>query len=204
MYDYSRSELAVIDETIEPKLAWAKDGNIESQQLALDATRLLSCTEDRLDDYKNMGFFKRCWKGLSGKTGEMQRANQKDLAEMQRISWRYLNLLQERSLMTAHAIITVKNNLLTLAIAEQETRQEIERMANRIYERFEELENRVTKVEVASNIHSWLLTLDTRDYDEKLSPHFRLLRILKDFYSFKVGRLERPGTSLLPTSIEER
>ena len=185
MYDYSTSELATIDEVIEPKLAWAKNGTAEAQQLALDATRLLSCTEDRLDDYKNKGFFRRCWSGLSGKTGEMNRANQHDLTEMQRISWRYISQLQERSLMTAHAIITVKNNLLTLAIAEQETRAEIERMAHRIYERFEELEERMRNVEAAANIHGWLLTLDTRDYDEKFPPHFRLLRVLRDFYTLK-------------------
>lgn len=187
MFDFSSSELATIDEALEPKLAWAKQRSAEAQQWALDATRLLSCTSDRLGQYRNKGFFKRCWYALSGKTGDLQRANDRDLVEMQKFGWRYINLLQENDLMLAHSLITVRNNLLTLAVAEGETRREIQRMAERVYNRFERLEERMKNVEAATSIHGWLLTLETRDYDERFSPHFRLLAVVRDFSLLKEG-----------------
>lgn len=185
MFDYATTELLDIEQRLNPVLARAKAGSTETQQLALDATRLLSCTEDRLEQYSNQGFFRRCWSVLSGKTGELRRANERDLIEMQKASWRYLGLLQERDLMLAHSIITVKNNLLTLAVREEETRREIERMANRVYDRFVQLEDRMKNVEVASSIHGWLLTLETHDYDERFSPLFRLLCVVRDFDGIK-------------------
>lgn len=185
MFDYSSTELVKIDEALEPKLAWAQTRFAEVEQLALDSTRLLSCTEDRLNDYQGQWFFKRCWYKLCGKHGEIQRANQNDLIEMQKYAWRYINLLQERDLLLAHSIITVKNNLMTLAVTNEETKKEITRMADRIYARFVALEDRVKDLEVTSKIHSWLLTLDTYDYDEKYPPQFRLLKIINDFLYLK-------------------
>ncbi len=184
-FDYSHKELTDINQALEPKLAWAKTRVAETEQMALDATRLLSCTEQRLNDYMNQGFFKRCWHKLCGKQGEMMRANQNDLTEMQKYAWRYINLLNERDLLLAHSLITVKNNLMTLAIAQEETRNEIARMAEKVYQRFVALENRVKDLEISTNIHSWLLTIDTYDYDERYSPHFRMLKLIRDFMELK-------------------
>ncbi len=187
MFEYGKQELALIDEVLEPKLAWAKDRTAETEQLALDATRLMSCTSDRLEQYADRGFFKRCWYTLSGKTGELERANEKDLIDMQKVAWRYLNLLNERDLMLADSILTVKNNLLTLTVDQVELRNEIARMAERIQERFLNLEERMKNVEVATSIHSWLFTLDTRDFDERFTPYFRLLSVVRDFNRLKEG-----------------
>jgi len=185
MFDYSGNELQTIDHQLDPILGYARTKVAETQQLAFDATRLLSCTEDRFNEYKGQGFFKRCWSALYGKTGEMQRANQKDLILMQKYSWRYINLLQERDLLLGHSLLAVRNNLLTLAVNEEETRNEITRMAGKILARFQDLEDRMKNVEAAVIIHNWLLTIATRDYDEKYSPHFRLLRVIKDFLLLK-------------------
>ncbi len=187
MLTISPQELVRIDQQLDPLLARASTQVVQAQQLALDATRLLSCTEGRLREYQKAGFFKRCWFGLSGKTGSLERANQNDLAEMQGISWRYLQLLQERDLMLAHSMITVRNNLLTLAIQEEDTRRAITDMASRIHNRFVSLESRVGTLEVASQIHSWLLTLDTFDYDERFPPNVRLLKVVRDFHAIKGG-----------------
>lgn len=185
MFKYSTKELAVADKQLEPIVQIAAQNAVEAQQLALDATRLLSCTSDRLDDYKGKGFFKRCWSKLSGKTGALERANQSDLIEMQKLSWRYLTILQENDLMLAHSIVAVKNNLLTLAVKEEETRQQIIELANRIESRFTALEDRVVRLEVATSMHSWLLTLSMFDYDEKYTPYIRLLKVVHDFYRLK-------------------
>jgi len=203
MYDYSSKELTVINKRLEPLLAQAAEHGVETQQLALDATRLLSCTGGRLDEYKDKGFFKRCWSRLSGKTGSMARANQNDLIEMQKVSWRYLTILQERDLMLAHSIIAVKNNLLTLAVKEEETRRSIIELADCVLLRFTALEDRVDCLEVASGLHSWLLTLSTYDYDERFPPYIRLLRIVRDFYRLKPSDWTLQEIKYLQKAIDE-
>jgi hypothetical protein len=203
MFDYSDKELAVIDKELETKLAWAEKKSCEAEQLALDATRLLSCTEDRLADYSGSGFFKRCWYKLSDKHGEVTRANQNDLINMQKTAWRYINLLQERDLMMAHSILTVRNNLMTLAVDQEDTKKQITRMADKVYDRFIAVENRMQKVEVSTKIHSWLLTLDTFDYDEKYPPFFRMLRVIGEFYCLKEGEWNIQEIKYLQKAIKE-
>lgn len=185
MFDISVSECGAIDATLEGKLAWAKAGKAEAEQLALDASRLLCCTENRLEEYAGQGFFKRCWFTLSGKTGALERANQADLVGMQKHAWRYINLLQERDLMLAHSMITVKNNLMTLAVDKDDMKQEITRLADKVYDRFIALDERIKDIEVSQNIHAWLLTIEAKDYDEKYPDNIRLLRVISDFYTLK-------------------
>src|SRR5208283_1896491 len=187
MFDCSATELQTIDGALEPKLAWATTRRVETEQLALDATRLLSCTESRLEDYKDKGFFKRCWFTLAGKHGEMMRANVNDLADMQKYAWRYLKLLNERDLLLADSVITLKNNLYTLAVDQKDIKKEITRLAEKMADRFQDIEKRLTNVEVATSIHGWLLTLEHRDYDSLYTPHLRLLRVIGDFYQLKPG-----------------
>lgn len=203
MFDCSRSEIQVIDDALEQKLAWARDGRAVSEQMALDASRLLSCVEDRISDYTGQGFFKRCWFGLSGKNSAIERANQHDLLEMQKYAWRYISLLQERDLLAAQSIIAVKNNLLTLAIDQSSIKKEITRLADRVYDRFVALEDRVSKVEAAHNIHGWLLTIDTFDYDEKFPPHLRLLRVVSDFYGLKSNSWNMAELRYLQKAMKE-
>lgn len=185
MFDLSRTESQTIDSNLEPKLAWATGRQAECEQMALDATRLLSCTENRLQDYVGQGFFKRCWSGLSGKTGEIMRANQNDLIEMQKYAWRYINLLQERQLLLAHSLITVKNNLLTLAVEQDEIKKEIHRLAERVLDRIEILEDRIGSLEKNVDLLDWVTNIETRDYDDKFPKNMRILRIIGDFFAIK-------------------
>jgi hypothetical protein len=122
VFHYSKTELSEIDRELEPRLAWARTNMHAVEQLALDSTRLLSCAEDRLDQYKSQGFFKRCWSRLSGKHGELMSANMNDVIEMQTFGWRCLSLLNDRDILRAHSMITVKNNLLTLSVKDEELR----------------------------------------------------------------------------------
>ena len=114
MYELTTTNQNAIDEQLQGKLEWAESNKLQAEQLALDATRLLSCTTDRLETYRHQGFFKRCWCSISGKNEKMQKANQSDLVSMQQHAWRYINLLNERNILMAHSMITVKNNLMTL------------------------------------------------------------------------------------------
>lgn len=203
MYELTTKNQAAIDEQLQGKLEWAENNKLQAEQLALDATRLLSCTTERFETYRNQGFFKRCWYSLSGENDEMQKANQRDLVSMQQYSWRYISLLNERNILLAHSMITVKNNLLTLAVAEEETRNEVRRMAEKVYERFIALEDRMKAVEVATNIHGWLITLDTLDYDDRFTPHFRLLRLVNDFIMLKPGNWNPQELRYLQKAVKE-
>ena len=201
MFDYSSQELAQIDQQLDPLLVFAGTHPEKTQQLALDATRLLSCTEGRFREDQSKGFFKRCWYTLSGKTGALKRATLADLVDMKKMSWRYLSLLQERDLMLAHSIITVRNNLLTLAVQEDEAHKAITRMACRIHDRIVSLEQQVGKLEAAAPVHSWLLTLDTYEYEEWFPPHTRLLRVVRDFHSIKGSDWNLEEIKCLQTAI---
>ena len=203
MFELTKAETIEIDERLDPVLSWAKDGRLEAQQLALDATRLLSCTESRLDRIQKQGFFRRWWSTLTGETREANQANQRDLLKMQQAAWRYIDLLQERDLMMAQAIIAIRNNLLTLAVKEEESRNEVRRLAERVYERFGTLEARVKHLECATNIHGWLLTLEARDYDDRFTPHLRLLRVLRDFHSLKPNNWTAPELRYLQQALKQ-
>ncbi len=156
-----------IDSQVEQMMDWAKTRSAEAEQLALDSTRLLACTTDRLDRLQNQNFFKRCWNRFNGNAGEMERANVNDLIQMQKIAFRYVNMLGEQQLLMAHSLLSLKNNLISLAVKEEETRDLITMLAQRTLERFENLESRVEQLEISTNLQGWLLGLEERDYDEK-------------------------------------
>ena len=199
MFNYSNHDLATIDKTLEPLLARAKDHAAQTEQLAMDATRLLSVREDQLAISAKQPFFQRLAQRFTGQTA----ANVTNLYEMQRIGWRYIQILNERDLMMAHSMITVKNNLMTLAVKETETRQMLTLMANRIADRFETLEQRVGTIETQQNIHSWLLTLDTYDYPDKYPEKLRLLRIVKDFFQLKQSAWNFTEIKYLQKALKE-
>lgn len=189
MLALTEKEIQSIDGMLESKMAWARSKSAEAEQLALDCTRLLSCTEDRLGQIRNQGFFKRCWNQLSGQTGAMERANTADLIQMQKASLRYINMLQEQQMMTAHSLLALKNNLVTLAIKEEETRNLVGLLAERTLQRFQDLEKRVDQLEISQNLQGWLLTLEDRDYDVNYpTPYLRMLKIIDDFYGYKSER----------------
>ena len=197
------AEATQIDERLGPVLGWAEKRLPEAEQLAMDAARLMSCTSDRIDSYKDAGFFKRCWHAISGKRGEIERANQRDLIEMQKHSWRYLKILNERDVLLAHSVMTVKSQLLALADLESETRREVARLAGRIGDRLRGLEGRVAGLEVATEIHSWLLTLDTLDHHRDLPPGLRLLKVVGEFFSIKSDGWNTKEIKYLHKALQE-
>ncbi|MBD5416538.1 MAG: hypothetical protein HDR50_02465 [Desulfovibrio sp.] len=182
----TQAEEKTIDSQIEQMMDWAKTRSAEAEQLALDSARLMACTTDRVDRLKNQGFFKRCWNRFSGKAGEMERANTNDIIQMQKTAFRYVNMLQEQQLLMAHSLLSLKNNLISLAVKEEETRNLIGMLAQRTLERFENLENRVDQLEISTNLQGWLLGLEEREYDEKIpTEYMRLFRVINDFYNIK-------------------
>ena len=174
------------DVLLEKKIAWAKERQAEAEQLALDAARLLSCTDDQLNKLSKQGFFKRCWNAFSGKNASLERANTANLLQMQKMSLRYITMLQEQQLMTAHSLLALRSNLLTLAAKQEETQELIIALAEKTLARFEALEGRVDQMEITQNLQGWLLTLEDRDYDRKFpTPCLRLMRVINDYFGYK-------------------
>lgn len=144
-----------------------------AQQLAADAGRLLTATEQRWNDYKDRGFFKRCWYRISGKTGELAAANQTDLTSMQAHAWHYLRMLQEQNLVQADAIAVIRGNLHQMAAVEIETRKAL-------LELIDKVEGRLRKVEMKAACAEWVATRAAERYP-RLPPCTRLLRIAFDY-----------------------
>ena len=199
MFTYSQKDLNTIDPILEPLFARAKEHAAQTEQLAMDATRLMSVRPDQFEMSAKQPFFKRLAANFNGQTV----ANVNNLYEMQRISWRYIQILNERDLMMAHSMITVKNNLLTLAVTEKETRELMTTMANKIADRFEKLEESVGRIEAQQNIHSWLLTLDTYDYPDKYPEKLRLLLIVKEFFKLKQSNWNFTEIKYLQKALKE-
>ncbi len=175
-----------IDTHLEPMMAWAATRQAEAEQLALDAARLLSCTGDRMDRLSKQGFFRRCWSRFMGETAALEHANTADLVHMQKTAFRYVNILQERQLLMAHSMLSLRNNLISLAVKEEETRNLITSLADNTLRRFKNLEKRMDQLEISQNLQGWLLGLEERDYDvEYPTPYMRMLRIVNDFYGYK-------------------
>lgn len=57
MLALTEKEIQSIDGMLESKMAWARSKSAEAEQLALDCTRLLSCTEDRCELSRNMRIY---------------------------------------------------------------------------------------------------------------------------------------------------
>jgi surface protein len=174
------------DSYAEQMLDHLQGNAVLTEQLSLDAVRLLSCCENNLSKIKNQGFFKRCWNTITGVNGALERENVASLAEMQKISFSFLRMLQENQLMEAHSILCLKNNLNALALKEAETQQLITELAVAANDRFVELERRMDEFETNQNLQGWLLTLEERELDTLYpTPHIRMLEVLNQFYQNK-------------------
>ncbi|AXY57648.1 hypothetical protein CDG60_14400 [Acinetobacter chinensis] len=103
-----------------------------SQQLALDASKLLTTSENRLNKIKDAGFVKRCWYSFTGKNQEAINQNSSDLIAMQHLAWHYLKELQEQNLIKAQSIATIRNNLSATNELLYETRGFLEQAVDKI------------------------------------------------------------------------
>lgn len=107
-----------------------------TQRLALDASRLLTSSQDRLQKQAGAGFCKRLLGAISGSTRNNALANQHDTLKIQKIAWYYLQQLQQQNLINAQAIAVIRNNLGTMNEFIIETRcfldEAIDRIGNRL------------------------------------------------------------------------
>ncbi len=199
MTDEERQEYdGVITQTIEN----AQGNGSRLMQIATDATRFLSVASNTIDQIKESGFFQRLHDLLpigkrTQQVNDLQNSvnslsvSQEEIREMQKMSWRMIEQLNERNLLTADALITVKNNLYTLDVKQNEIKDAITTMANKVADRFEKLENRVADVEESQRLDTWISGIEVDDYYGSLPKTIRFLKIVKDYYERKLLQINR-------------
>lgn len=143
------SEIAAINELVEKHRA----NSAVTQQLAMDASRLVAASQERLIRQSEAGFFKRLAHAVSGKTSENQGLNQADMLQMQRYAWHYLQQLQQQNLITAQGIAVIRNNLGMMNEVIIETRDFLEQAIDRI-------DQRLRRVEHNTSLSGWALDIE--------------------------------------------
>lgn len=165
------SELAAINGLVEKHRA-----NVTvTQQLAMDASRLVTASQERLARQSEAGFFKRLAHAISGKTSENQALNQADMLQMQRFAWHYLQQLQQQNLITAQSIAVIRNNLGTMNDMIIETRDFLEQAIDRIDQRLRHVENN-------TNFSNWALNIEASK--RRFAPIPKNLLVLRLSYDF--------------------
>lgn len=146
-----------------------------TQQLALDASRLVTTSHERLARQAEAGFFKRLASAISDKTSENQALNQLDMLKMQRFAWHYLQQLQQQNLINAQAIAVIRNNLGTMNDYIIETRDFLEHAVDRLHRRLQHVENN-------TGLSTWALNIEANKRRFKSIPkNLLILRLTYDF-----------------------
>ncbi|EOZ7938794.1 hypothetical protein ACQWV3_003002 [Cronobacter malonaticus] len=125
-----------------------------TQQLALDASKLIASSQDRLQQQSGSGFFKRFAGAMTGKNTENQLQNQADTLQMQKFAWHYLKQLQQQNLINAQSIALIRNNLGTMNEFLIETRDFLDLAIDRINARLVHVENNTSFTQWALNIEA--------------------------------------------------
>lgn len=179
------SELAAINALVEKHRA----NSTVTQQLAMDASRLVTASQERLARQSEAGFFKRLAHAVSGKTRENQALNQADMLQMQRFSWHYLQQLQQQNLITAQSIAVIRNNLGTMNEVIIETRDFLEQAIDRIDQRLRNVENN-------TNFSNWALNIEANK--RRFAPIPKNLLVLQLAYDFL---RQHPGVMLTDRDV---
>ena len=134
-----------------------------TQQLALDASRLLSTSQERLSKQAGSGFFQRFASKISGKNSENQLQNQVDMLQMQKFAWHYLKQLQQQNLINAQSIAVIRNKLGTMNDYIIETRDFLEQAIDKI-------DRRLVHVENHTRFNNWSLHIEANKRRFKSIP----------------------------------
>ncbi|MFT6907970.1 MAG: hypothetical protein ACJAS1_004658, partial [Oleiphilaceae bacterium] len=175
----------IINPEMPTYISWAKNNPVEAEQLIHDSMRLLTVTEEKFEEIQNLPFFKRLKNRFSGNLTNQHLSISQSIFEIQRIGFQFMNHLQKEQLINARALIAIKNNLILLSVNQEEFAENIQDMVIKIKDNFNCIEDTMKAVKVQQSIHSWLLTIETCDYDEKFPEYLRLLKVLSDFSHLK-------------------
>lgn len=170
-----------------------------TQQLALDASKLVTTSKQRLSQQAGAGFFKRFGNAISGKTSENQLLNQTEMLKVQKFAWHYLQQLQQQNLINAQSISVIRNNLGTMNAYIIETRDFLEHAVDKI-------ESRLRHVENNTSFNNWALNIEANKRRFKSLPKTLLiLRLTYDFMRSHQNMLFTEGdiSNYIVTTLEK-
>lgn len=206
--EYSQSDITQTTNNIIGKF---ERGSAKVVQFATDATRLLSQTEESYQSLKNTGFFQRVstlFKKNQSQLPVVQQSaviqseiSKEEFNALQEFARQSLEALNERNLLTADALITVKNNLNTLDVKQQEIKEVVIQMAQKVSDRFNRLENRVDLIEDCQNLMLWVDGIEYDDAYMQLPETIRFLKIIKDYYLRKSDKYDREHLLLVRKAL---
>lgn len=201
-----------IETAVNENLDMQENNSAKFMQLATDATRVLSIANENFETVKNTGFFDRILNLLPRRKNQqvqvvtrtvatVPEVTKEEFEQMKLYSQKALEALNERNLLTADALITVKNNLNTLDVKQQEIKEAVVQMAQKVAARFEKLENKVYDLEESQNLNTWIDGIEVDDSYEVLPETIRFLKIVKDYYYRKQAHYSRDELKLLRKAI---
>ena len=184
-----------------------KDNQFNLETSAIAASRVFSIPQntDALVSAKKNPAFVKIW-DVFQKGNELQKATIDQIIEVQKASYSFIQLINKRDMLQAAAIITVKNQLNTLNIENQQIYETIKKLAGNVLNRFTQLERKLEHVEAVASITQWIQNLKWRKYKE--DPYTkRFFRILEDFYmnsgkNFTMQNLESLKTAFDQSDID--
>lgn len=201
--ELTQEQIQETENAVKESIDAIRDKPSKLMQLATDATRFLSATTETIDKIRETGFFQRIHELLpSFKRAQQMNAIQNEIKQMQLMAKKALEQLNEQNLLTADALITVKNNLNTLAVEQGEIKTMVTQMALKVGERFKVLENRVTNLEDTLCLNTWIDGIEVNDDYEYLPKAIRFLKIVKDFYERKKENYSRDELTLLRKALK--
>jgi len=184
-----------------------KDNQFNLETSAIAASRVFSIPqkEESLSLAKNNPAIVKMW-NIFQKNNELQKATIDQIIEVQKASHSFIQLINKREMLQAAAIITVKNQLNTLNIENQQIYETIKKLAGNVLQRFTQLERKIEHVEAVASLTQWIQNLKWRKYNE--DPYTkRFFRILEDFYfnsgkNFTMQNLESLKTAFDKSDID--
>jgi len=184
-----------------------KDNQFNLETTAIAASRVFSIPqkEESLQLAKNNPAIVKMW-NIFQKNNELQKATIDQIIEVQKASHSFIQLINKREMLQAAAIITVKNQLNTLNIENQQIYETIKKLAGNVLQRFTQLEKKLEHVEAVASLTQWIQNLKWRKYNE--DPYTkRFFRILEDFYfnsgkNFTMQNLESLKTAFDKSDID--
>jgi hypothetical protein len=195
------------DGVINDYLEANKDDQFNLETTAIAASRVFAVPQDSnalAMAQKNPALVKM-W-SVFQQSNELQKATIDQIIEVQKASHAFIQLINKREMLQAAAIITVKNQLNTLNIENQQIYETIKKLAGNVLERFTQLERKIEHVEAVASLTQWIQNLKWRKYQD--DPHAkRFFRILDDFYinsgkNFTLQNLESLKTAFDQSDIE--
>lgn len=183
MFNYTIQELGHLNARLKPALEIAKQRKVESEQLALDAVRIMVVPPLTANNLEKRHFYRRLLQGL----GLAETKTPVDLYQLQRTAWKYLEKLAEFDCLQAGMIGLIRNNLASLSITDPDAQTALRLMDQTLGNLLEKQALKPAETRIETNIGLWLKQLSFTDYREHYPPCIRFLSLVTDFYNFKHG-----------------